>query len=528
MTKKEHRKKAGSSAQIMDSVVDYVGCFKRRSDGNVKWSIEVGFEDGMTTHVGISVAPLLVKGKVLNPSGSDKTEESQLDIVRWIDIYDDIERAQPPSELNSRCSYYELNSIGTLYFVPAFELARALFLKDSYFARLSVRHNSLNEEFYIEETKSKIKISILSGADYPQAHFNSDSSLEVLSWMLLNEKARRSFDSIAMKLIINSEYTSSCEEESVFDFQPPGLFGAKMLVRASKMSTSSQYLVNEIISIVGVSHSADRPIEFHYPLERVSSIPSDRLKPSTAVSNDLVDVDFGAMEDASVDREYAKIDYKPTNIVFKEAPLISREFVVTVVDRLTDVKEVSDVDSVGTTVGDSAFGGEGQGVGIGPNAQDNSGHPAFLDIEKMINVLVSRYRFQSISKNIYALPMIAGSKNHLLTDGLNPRSLLVCQLKVATKYVVVLEVDISDKADHVSTLVLYSHNDEVLFTSLNSVVKGLMTNSLHWPSQLLDKYRGEVQYFRLNHPVKGRSQEFSSAEIESWAARFISNLPLLI
>lgn len=130
-----------------------------------------------------------------------------------------------------------------------------------------------------------------------------------------------------------------------------------------------------------------------------------------------------------------------------------------------------------------------------------------------------------VAQGIRKLPPVKGRSKHRLADG-NPRCMAFCIVsKNGTAYAL-LEVDVSDSKDALSTLLLkepgLSFHWDGHFTQLETQ---LVKKSLAWPTEFLNQVFGG-DYRRIAHPTTSAESValLKSDSIGNWAKRVYSKM----
>lgn len=153
---------------------------------------------------------------------------------------------------NQHCFLTEVS--GLKVYIPQLEMARVLFYHDPFLARLSLQHNALVEDFYVELNGEMQAIHVLDGAEYPLHHFNRDDNRRFLSWVLMDPCARRSFESISANLLINKNRQGNYYHWD-FHFSPPPLTGVELSIIGWDDFASKRFFVWEVTHIEGLASS---------------------------------------------------------------------------------------------------------------------------------------------------------------------------------------------------------------------------------------------------------------------------------
>ena len=188
-----------------NSVIREIGSLFRRHDGP-DWHINVKLAPGQKKqYFGVSQIPVLARRRVVNASEQPRPAGFQSRIVientrHW--RTEPIEACPIPvvnrqDDGQQWCFNFEFG--GTQYYLPQLELARVLFFHHAYITRLALIPNGLSQEFDVQrlDKLSKALVNILPTCTLP-LYVRGDYALRrLLAWILLDEEAKLSFESVA-------------------------------------------------------------------------------------------------------------------------------------------------------------------------------------------------------------------------------------------------------------------------------------------------------------------------------------------
>lgn len=496
------------------------------------WAINVDFNDGSTKAMQFSNIPVLARKRVLNSTKTYKTVGKKVgflieDARQWrIAKASDCPAYQAHThgkDANQLCFVVEDGS--TSVFIPQLELARALFYHDPFLARLSLQHNALSEDFFIQQVEEKISINVREGAEYPIYYYNQDDNRRFLSWVLLDSAARASFESISVHLIKNQRIDNAYQKWN-FQFLPPPLSGVELEARGWSDYRSNTFFIWEITKLNNLPSNIDREIDFFHPAyERQFSgnpIKVDAKKGDAPNEFDLHDDELAGSGKTVIPLMSDKV-----MVSFKNPHITNRV--------LSKVKLVNSVTGSGEK--------KAHGKDLSPNEKDESGElpggawnnlddqtddthlyiGKFESFFKMVDCLVVEHGFKLVRQKTRKLPKLGSRKKHWLSDSQNPRCLTYVELENSCGFYTLLEIDTSDGATKLSTMLLKSspgwlHNNE------KQVLRGIMKRSLGWPTDYFKKQLGEKAYIGIPHPQSKGSGVLPHEAIAPWAQRVVSGI----
>jgi hypothetical protein len=254
-----------------DSKVLGIGSLLRGKDKNT-WLINVDFSGEPSQSMKFSNIPVLARKRVLNPT--KHYDLAGLSTSLFIENTKKWEVAKA-----SDCPAYNTHKYSKdrdqqcfvvldrsrRVFIPQLEMARVLFYHDPFMARLSLQHNALAEDFILEKrSDGQPLINVREGSEYPLSYFNREDNRRFLSWVLLDEAARASFDSIKIHLIKN-QYEQNNYQYWTFQFTPPPLEGVELSARGWEDSNSDSFFVWEINKLDNLPSDIEGEIDFYHP-----------------------------------------------------------------------------------------------------------------------------------------------------------------------------------------------------------------------------------------------------------------------
>jgi hypothetical protein len=220
--------------------------YRRVDYRKVKPFIWVQFEGQSRSLVPVDLVPLLVVGG--SYENKERIPETGTDAHQFKVTG---EPTAVASESGENWMHFD-NEDGSTVRVRQLELARCLFLHNHHLTRTAFRPNGLKGLAHplIDGETTVIKFSSL--ADYPLSNLRSKAALQHLAWMLLDDDARRSFNSILVGLM------SSPKKLWNFRFAPPNMKNWG-LTGAGYYSSSDRkiFIVNEITGF-------DNPTRYHF------------------------------------------------------------------------------------------------------------------------------------------------------------------------------------------------------------------------------------------------------------------------
>jgi hypothetical protein len=515
-----------------NSLISGIGGVFRKA-GVTNWGISVDFRPEQTKKsVSFSHAPILARYRYYNetklhkPKGKNLTftiePGNSLHSIR----FDQYPKWKQFSHYDTEQWYvtFELSS-GKKVFIPQFELARALFFHDQYLAQMSLKHNALAEGFdIVNQNNDRALVNVLPTASYPLRYYTEPGNRRVLSWLLLDVNARKSFESIYRYLL--QEMKANNKGNYLFwdfRFTPPDLSGACLAARGWDDWESNSFLVWEIKSVKNIPSEVPTDIDIFHPKYRRST--SNRNGGGFA-SKPQGNEEYIEDEEQTRDQDKSSVQLASSRTEFSFA----RPFKVNRSGGIQKGSKLGSVDndrSLPCHVSSNDAGINGQLPGGDFNNLDDHTDDAELYLSKfrcfelMVRCLIQKHDCILISNQIRKLPALARCSKHLLSTDGNPRCMFIIELKIKNKIYYIMEVDVSDAEKPLSTKVINAKSEFTSNIHIEQIEKRLVKNSLRWPKNLFDKLYGEDGHYSIPHPKSSHNNGFLDyRDIEHWAERF--------
>ncbi|WP_284085412.1 hypothetical protein [Acinetobacter nosocomialis] len=199
------------------------------------WNIKLGIHadsELSVKHSRLSNLPAFARGRCLNPSDG-QCRKGGYKININIQSNEDWKVKVDPK---NRGYYFEFDfnrgseqNPDLLHIrIPQIELARVLFFHNAYLARNCIDQGILAREFFVDPIdQTTTVIHVLPHRTFPLGQFNNEGIRRLLSWILLDENARQSYESIAHYFKLEAK---QFEEKTSwkFHFTPPQLINISL------------------------------------------------------------------------------------------------------------------------------------------------------------------------------------------------------------------------------------------------------------------------------------------------------------
>jgi len=514
-----------------DTKILSVGSLFRKLNGS-QWGINLDFSPSQNkTSLGLSNAPVLARRRVLNPSAETKPAGYPLsftiaDTEHWQNkILEDypIPKAVGTVERKEWCFYF-LTDKGVQIFLPQFELARALFFHNAYLSRTALEPDCLNAEFDIQRFNSAAaRINILPSSGYSPNLLNDYGSRRLLSWLLMDQDARASFESIGIYQKLNG-YDKNGYRSWHFQFEPPKLFGAQFEVRGHFDREQKCMFVYEIAGIRDIKADIPEVVEIYHP-DFKESVRGQGTGGARSFSERPPE--HTVHDDAEANADHHPVPLSVPSVVFEFAKAFEARKVANKKQQAASGKadqEAGNTASNHVSVDEMTVFGDFPGADWDTVVDETDDVHLYANkfecFQNMLNELSARYGWVIESKQLRKLPQLSRCKKHLLNNG-DPRCMAVVKLISKSKSYHILEVDTSDARNLLSTQLLRFKSLHKLEDQLKELEIKLLQGSLRWPNSLLAELCGEDGVVGVPHPKTDSMHKgcLRPDSVSKWAAR---------
>lgn len=520
-----------------DSLINGIGSLFRRGDGS-RWYINLSTSPVKSerSYLTLSQAPILARQRVLNSKieVSKKGYHKSFTIKGtedWLvaQVKDSkVIKHHRKADGEQYCFVFQIEDDITIY-LPQFELARALFFHDGYLSRTAMTPDVLHAEFdvMVNNETGVASIDVMPSCTYKIDYFNEPNCRRLLSWILINDNARRSYESIGRYQLLEGKELGKYRVWD-FKFNPPSLENTRFSVKGWFNPDLNSMFVHEIEGLASIPIDLPEKVLFSHP---------DFTKDVSGKGNGGYAAGTERPDEHNVDDEAsANIDNKTVII---KPPSITLSF-----DKAVETIKVAQKnrisrngqldDDAPETASKDVSTDETTTTGELPNAdwdnlddQTDDSHLYLSKFEsyfKMLDLLKDNYGCKLVVYSLRKLPKITRCTKHLLaTDG-NPRCLSVSYIEIDNPAYYLLEVDTSDTNKSLSTKAILASAIENIDDFIESVEKKLLRGSISWPKEYFDNFVGKSNHFGISHQQSGKNGSLTFEDISNWAERFFNKL----
>ncbi|WP_348671310.1 Tn7-like element transposition protein TnsE [uncultured Idiomarina sp.] len=516
--------------------INGIGSVFKRADGS-KWGINLSIYPRKTRgsdSVLLSQAPILIRKNVINPTRPFRRQGSEIEFTvdnlqKWATT--DLEScpAKERDLLKERKSRFFVKTLpdGMTVYLPQFELARALFFHNAYFSRACMEHGILQNEFSVEHDVNNSEhavITVLPNSTCPDNVFSDPGYRRYLAWLLLDDDARLSYESIS-KMQLESGFNRGSYRIWHFEFEPPPLQGVNLKVRGNLDTETNTLLVYEITELIDIPTDVPSDVEFFSPKFYVPELSGGRggrggdYRPP----NHEVDED----QDSSGENDPVQIDGVKTKVEFAKAVNTHKTATKRKKVGSSDSSEGGEASSLVSTEEQSPMGDLPSAEWDGLDETTGDMHlyaSKFESFSKMLDLLVTNHQCKVEVLAFRKLPSVGRCKMHLMRDDSTPRCWILVRATVSGNQFYLMEVDTSDAAKSLSTKVVMASSEQAVVERLSEIEIKLLKKSLSWPKDYFDSKFGKESHFFIVHQASDKAGVIRQASIERWAGNFHNHL----
>lgn len=517
-----------------DSLINGIGSLFRRGDGS-RWYINLSTSPVKSerSYLTLSQAPVLARQRVLNSKievskkGYHKsftikgTEDWQVVKVKDCKVINHHRKADG----EQYCFVFQIDDDITIY-LPQFELARALFFHDGYLSRTAMTPDVLEAEFdvMVNNYTGIASIDVMPSCTYKIDYFNEPSCRRLLSWILINESARRSYESIGRYQLLEGKELGKYRVWD-FKFDPPLLENTRFSVKGWFNPDLNSMFVHEIEGLAGIPIDLPEKVLFSHP--NFTKDVSGKGNGGYAAGTERP-AEHNIDDEASANTDNKTVIIKPPSIAMSFDKAVET---IKVAQKKRISSNGQKDDEAPDTASKDVSTDEATIIGELPNAdwdnlvdQTDDSHLYISKFEsyfRMLELLKVEHGCEVISYPLRKLPKLHRCTKHLLaTDG-NPRCLSVSYIKTNGIAYYLLEADTSDTNKPLSTKAIRASAIENIDDFTENVEKKLLRGSISWPKDYFDYQVGLNFHFGISHQKSKECGRLTEEDIRMWAFRFI-------
>ncbi|HDZ5419708.1 TPA: transcriptional regulator [Vibrio harveyi] len=518
----------------------------RQSDSSYRPSIEVWCYPPQQKNnfhaTAFSNVPALYRGKIINQRGLSESYAKRgrhkfrsNEFLRHSSLreFPDSESAESLRKKESEQHAFVLDRVSApKLIIPQLELARVLFYASSYLSRASLMSSRLLTDFKVEvNTKEDYaNIEVLQTSNFPPSAFNDSATRAMLSWLLLDSNAKRSFESIFRYFNVEKERDVHVGfKRWLFHFEPPQMSGWSFSYKGRLDASGCYFLVEKITDIDTQMPSR---IYFHNPS---FSHPDEGQEPTTGgkcpepyerPEDHIIDDD----REASDANHAFLLGENTCSVRFKNRFSTSKATTPKRSHRPDRSKDAAKKAGDKVSTHESSSNGEIPSADMGGGMQDCTDRSEeyasrFTAFNMMVQMLEEKYACVIIDSYTHELDQVGRRKCHLIDSG--AKRTIRCVVVERNGYVnYLLEIDVTGLNKWISTKCVRQNDTRNWEDQFSLIKKGVVTKSLGWPTQEMDALFGFKKHIGISHPksVEGHSTGIPTESILDWAGRVADKL----
>lgn len=418
--------------------------------------------------------------------------------------------------------------------IPQLELARVLFYASSYLSRASLMSSRLLIDFKIDVNfkQGYANIEVLQTSKYPPSAFNDSATRAMLSWLLIDRNAKRSFESIFKYFNTESDLdVSSGYKRWLFHFDPPQMAGWSFSYKG-RLDASGEYFLVEKITDIEISASMPSKVYFHNPKFKHQD---EEQKPTSGGKGPEL---YERPEEHVVDDDREASDANQAFLLgentcavrFKHSFSTSKATKPKRSHRPDNSQEPPKWADDTVSTNEPGSNGEIPSADIGGGMQDHTDHSEqyasrFTAFNMMVEKLQEKYSCTIIDSYTHELKQVGRSKCYLIDSG--AKRTIRCVVVERNGHVnYLLEVDVTGLSKWISTKCVRQIDTRNWQEQFSRIKKGVVTKSLGWPTKEMDAMFGLQKHIGISHPksVEGDQTGIPTESILDWAGRVASKL----
>lgn len=484
----------------------------RESDKSYRPSIEVWCYPPQQKNnfhaTAFSNVPALYRGKIINQRGLSESYAKRgrhkfrsNELLRHSNLseFPDSESAESLRKKESEQHAFVLDrGAAPKLIIPQLELARVLFYASSYLSRASLMSSRLLTDFKVEvNTKEDYaNIEVLQTSNFPPSAFNDSATRAMLSWLLIDSNAKRSFESIFRYFNVEKDRDVSAGfKRWLFHFDPPQMAG-RSFEYEGRLDASGRYFLVEKISDIEINAQMPSRVYFHNPSfthpdeGQKPTIGGEGPEPYERPEDHIIDDD----REASDANQAFLLGENTCSVRFKNRFSTSKATTPKRSHRPGSSQDTTK--KAGDTVSTNEPGSNGEipcadmGGGM-QDCTDRSEEYAsrFTAFNMMVQMLEEKYTCTIIDSYTHELDQVGRSKCHLIDSG--AKRTIRCVVVERNGHVNhLLEIDVTGLNKWISTKCVRQNDTRNWKEQFSRIKKGVVTKSLGWPTQEMDTMFG--------------------------------------
>lgn len=414
----------------------------------------------------------------------------------------------------------------TTIHLPQLELARTLFLINSYFCRASLSTTTIQHEFEVIQNDEENLIVFLENNTMPLKLVNQKGTQSLLAWLLLDPNAKQSFESISRY------FNTQLKDENgwkkwIFQFDPPSMKNWTLHFRGRYNTSRDAFLVEEI---VGIEIDTDIPTSITFSHPSFIQIKTEGQQSGQGYKPEYSDSLGSTIEDdatASIEQGIRVLNANESWVSFIKPLEITKKGKIKITGQRAKGDSNDESGSgnlVSTDEANSA--GDLPAADVGGKKDytnyDQKYAQRYHDFNSMIQVLQSTHQCVLYESLTHELMKVGRSECHRISKD-KLRTIKFVHLCYRDDDFLLIELDTSDGVKSISTKLIYLTTDDWKIY-LDKIKTHLVAKSLSWPNDLFDDVFGANAHTHIVHPRFSSQENDSSEAVNNWAVRIMNGL----
>ena len=382
--------------------------------------------------------------------------------------------------------------------IPQLELARVLFYASSYLSRASLMSSRLLTDFKVDVNfkQGYANIEVLQISKYPISAFNDSATRAMLSWLLIDSNAKRSFESIFRYFNVEKDRdVSAGYKRWLFHFEPPQMSGWSFSYDG-RLDTSGRYFLVERIRDIEIDAQIPSRVYFHNPSfthpdeGQEPTSGGEGSEPYERPEEHIIDDD----REASDANHAFLVGENTCSVRFKNRFSTSKATTPKRSHRPDSSKDAAKKAGDQVSTNEPSSNGEIPSADMGGGMQDCTDRSEeyasrFTAFNMMVQMLEEKYACTIIDSYTHELDQVGRSKCHLIdSDAKRTIRCVVVERNGRVNYL--LEVDVTGLSKWISTKCIRQIDTRNWKEQFSRIKKGIVSKSLSWPTKEMDAMFG--------------------------------------
>ena len=527
--------------------ITHIGLLLRKQYVHRKWSIKVASDPAMLEGAktdNFSALPMLARGRYVNitknmePNNSsvefslvDSGSMTEKKLGAFPKLYSWSSKTLRTLESEQMAFSHETIVDGRKVevVIPQLELARVSVLQFTYLCQAAMTSAGFSLDFDVsyEENDDLLTVNVLNNRAISTSVLKSNAFKTMMAWLLFDTSAMNSFKSIYRNLQLEMQTDKNGWQTWNFRFDLPNVSGWRVKSLGRYSSDKTQFLVEQIVGLEITNKVPSKVIFKGDGIFDTEIEPRDKINENKQGSN-VVDTTPVLDSSAIPNDEHVKL-FKNENfsLSFSHDIKVETQAKKRRISRAEDLSNESNdarnTNQRAASTDEPSTAGDSRAVSLSASGElgisQKEAANRFKLFQDMLQSL-EQVKWLSVSpdRKISELRRVRNSRLHKLKTDHSLRCIQCVQVsmlgtsRTPQKDFLIVEVDVSDGISPLSTLVVHSVDMDDWDDIYISIKKGLVANSLSWPTDLLMSYKRskKLNYSLVKHPSDLKNDQDSA------------------